>query len=276
MKPPIYSGTRKIMKKIFAAAFLTLCFAGSLYAQDFKKFKIAFKISPNASWMAPQNQFLEAAGSSIRFGFGANVDIHFTERYAFGTGLNIDDNGGKLKYLQAIERVNDDDKMTQYIIERERDYRIKNIEVPITLKLRTNEIGYITYWGQFGVGVSYRQSAKANDTDRYLMEFDDTEDVQAYVTSVREFDTFEQLQVKDDIVALRAALIVGAGIEYNVAGSTSVLVGLVFNNGFTDILTGNAIEEKSDRVPLITPDGPVEYKLKSYSNHLSLSIGILF
>lgn len=274
IKPPIYSGTRKIMKKIFAAAFLTLCFAGSLYAQDFKKFKIAFKISPNASWMAPQNQDLEAAGSSIRFGFGANVDIHFTENYAIGTGLNIDDNGGKLKYLQAIERVNDDDKMTQYIIERERDYRIKNIEVPITLKLRTNEIGYITYWGQFGVGVGFRQSAKANDTDRYLMEFDD--EAQAYVGSARDFDTFEQLQVKDDVVALRASLIIAAGIEYNIAGSTSVLAGLTFNNGFTDVLTGNAIEEKSDRVPLITPEGPVEYKLKSYSNHLALTVGILF
>ena len=106
------------------------------------------------------------------------------------------------------------------------------------------------------------------------MEFDD--EAQAYVGSARDFDTFEQLQVKDDVVALRASLIIAAGIEYNIAGSTSVLAGLTFNNGFTDVLTGNAIEEKSDRVPLITPAGPVEYKLKSYSNHLALTVGILF
>lgn len=276
MKSPNYSATRKIMKKIVVAAFLTLCFGSSLYAQDFKKFKIAFKISPNASWMSPQTQHLEAAGSSIRFGFGANVDIHFTENYAIGTGLNIDDNGGKIKYLQAIERVDRDDKMVSYIIERERDYKIKNIEIPVTLKLRTNEIGYITYWGQFGVGLGYRQAAKATDTDRYLLEFDDSDGVQAYVTSAREFDTYEQLQVKDDVVALRASLIIAGGIEYNIAGATSVLVGLTYNNGFTDVLTGSAIEEKDNGDPLITTEGPMEYKLKAYSNHLGLTIGVLF
>ena len=276
MKPPIYSVIRKIMKKIIAAAFLTLCYGSALYAQDFKKFKIAFKISPNASWMAPQTQYLEAAGSSIRFGFGANVDIHFTENYAIGTGLNIDDTGGKVKYFQAIDRVDRYDNMTSYIIERERDYKIKNVEIPITLKLRTSEIGYITYWGQFGVGMGFRQAARATDTDRYILEFDDSDGVQAYVNSSREFDTYEQIEAKDDVAALRASLIIAGGIEYNIAGATSVLVGFTFNNGFTDVLTGNAIEKKDNGEPLITTDGPLEYKLKSYSNHLGLTIGVLF
>ena len=226
--------------------------------------------------MAPQTQYLEAAGSSIRFGFGANVDIHFTENYAIGTGLNIDDTGGKVKYFQAIDRVDRYDNMTSYIIERERDYKIKNVEVPITLKLRTSEIGYITYWGQFGVGMGFRQAARATDTDRYILEFDDSDGVQAYVNSSREFDTYEQIEAKDDVAALRASLIIAGGIEYNIAGATSVLVGFTFNNGFTDVLTGNAIEKKDNGEPLITTDGPLEYKLKSYSNHLGLTIGVLF
>jgi hypothetical protein len=276
MKPPIYSVIRKIMKKIIAAAFLTLCFGSALYAQDFEKFKIAFKISPNASWMSPQTQYLEAAGSSIRFGFGANVDVHFTENYAIGTGLNIDDTGGKVKYFQAVDRVDRYDNMTSYIIERERDYKIKNIEIPVTLKLRTNEIGYITYWGQFGVGVGFRQAAKATDTDRYILEFDDSDGVQAYIDSSREFDTYEQIDAKDDVADLRASLIIAGGIEYNIAGSTSVLVGLTFNNGFTDVLTGSAIEKKDNGEPLMTTEGSSKYKLKSYSNHLALTLGVLF
>lgn len=278
MKPPNYSATRKIMKKIIAASILTLCFTTTLFGQDFKKFKIAFKISPNASWMVPQNQHLDAAGSSIRFGYGANVDIHFTENYALGTGLNIDNNGGRLKYMQEITRVDGNDKDTQYIIERERDYNMKYVEVPISLKLRTNEIGYVTYWGQFGVGLGYRASAKANDIDRYLREFDDEANggVGEWAESIRPNDTNTKVDIKDDTRAFRTSLVLAAGIEYNVSGSTSIVAGLTFDNGFSNVIKGDAIEEKDRDIPLINTEGPVTYKLKSNSNYLALTVGILF
>jgi hypothetical protein len=34
----------------------------------------------------------------------------------------------------------------------------------------------------------------------------------------------------------------GAGIEYNISGTTSILAGITFNNGFTDALLGNGLQ----------------------------------
>ena len=40
----------------------------------------------------------------------------------------------------------------------------------------------------------------------------------------------------DDVNFLRASMILGAGIEYNLSGNASFYAGIRFNNGFTDIL----------------------------------------
>ena len=46
---------------------------------------------------------------------------------------------------------------------------------------------------------------------------------------------FEDLPVEDDVALLRAAMIVGLGIEYNLSGKTALLVGATFNNGLFNV-----------------------------------------
>ena len=41
--------------------------------------------------------------------------------------------------------------------------KLKYLEIPLTLRLRTNEIGYITYWVQVGVGLGFNIKARATD-----------------------------------------------------------------------------------------------------------------
>ncbi|NNE55974.1 MAG: outer membrane beta-barrel protein, partial [Flavobacteriales bacterium] len=219
---------------------------------------------------------LNNAGSSLRFGYGVNADIHFTENYAIGTGFKIVTNGGRLQYFEDDVRLDENDKEVQYIIQKERDYKLKYVEFPVTLKLRTNEIGYITYWGQFGLGLGANISAKADDIDYFALEFDDTSDPAQWVVPTRPDFKEEQIDIKDDIQLFRASLYIAGGIEYNLSGSTSVIVGVTFDNGFTNPLKGQGIEEKDDDVPLISSEGPVTFDLKAISNSLGLTVGILF
>ena len=51
-------------------------------------------------------------------------------------------------------------------------------------------------------------------------------------------------------------MIIGAGVEYEISGSTVAFGGIEFNNGFVDILDGNSG--------------------KGFTNYLGLNIGILF
>lgn len=249
---------------------------GQAQSQDFKKYKIAFIIEPNMSWMVPQDNNLNTYGSSLRFGYGVNADIHFTENYAIGTGLKIVSNGGRLQYFDHDIRLDANDKEVEYIIQKERDYNLKYIEVPLTLKLRTNEIGYITYWGQFGLGLGANVSAKADDIDVFSREFDDDAEIPAWIVPGRENDAEDKIDIKNDVNLFRASLYIAGGIEYNISGSTSIVVGLTFDNGFTNVLNGEGVEEKDDDVPLISSDGPVQFDLKSISNSMGLTVGILF
>ena len=66
----------------------------------------------------------------------------------------------------------------------------------------------------------------------------------------------------------KAAINVGAGAEYNLAGSTSLLISVNYLNGLT-----NVSKSKSDY--MFRTDGTA-YKQKFTNNAVSLSVGVLF
>ncbi|MBL7943801.1 MAG: PorT family protein [Flavobacteriales bacterium] len=255
---------KKIVFSLIAILLVTLT-----HAQDDKKFRIGFKFNPNVSWMRPDAKEITSNGSVMRFGFALNLDKHFTENYAFGTGLNIFQTGGDLTYLESTT-VNGD---VPVIVEKTRNYRLQYAEIPLSLKLRTNEIGYITYWGQFGVGLGLNIRSKADDELDYLLSKGESGWGDSSLESMAE----EDLDIKDDISIFRMSLVVGGGIEYSLSGTTAILAGVTFNNGFTDVLQGNAVKTDNADSPVFDVDNnPVMYKLKGITNHVEVNIGILF
>lgn len=264
------------MKQFVLAAAVAL-FATSVSAQAFRKYKISFRTNPNIGWMVPQNNNQEFAGSSLRFGFGLSTDILFTENYAIGTGLNVEGMGGKLSYLTRKTEFAGQPEEAAYIVEKERNFNLRYVEIPLTLKLRTNEIGYLTYWGQFGLGLGVNWRALADETDNYIRVFQ--EDTGNWVTTDKADFNDEAIDVSDEINILRASLIIGAGVEYNLSGTTSMVVGLTFNNGFTNVFNRNAtgVERQPENdQPLIGSGGPSEFRLKSTNNTIGLTLGLLF
>ncbi|MDZ4750925.1 MAG: porin family protein [Flavobacteriales bacterium] len=261
------------MKKITLLAICIAAFGAVSYAQN-GKYKISPFVSPNVSWMTPDQKFIESNGSVPRFGFGLMVDVMFTDNYAIGTGLHVTRMGGELTYLE----------LTNYsdlpvILERQRTYQLQYAEVPLTLKLRTNEIGYITYWGQFGLGLGVNIRAKADDAIDYLYEkkIVDGQVVMPWPDATLSSEVIEDEDIKNDINIFRASLIVGGGIEYNVSGNTSIIAGIVFNNGFTNVLKGEGVRtDNAELVEYNSEKEPVMYDLKAISNFIELKIGVLF
>ena len=141
------------MKKPFLAfLFCALCM--SSWAQS-SKWKIGLRFDPNITWYKPENDIVNT-GAKMRFGFGLAIDKMFTDNYAIGTGFNVVRLGGGLKYLQETNGkdagiLNQDLADTTFLIDKSRACELQFFEVPLTLKLRTNEIGYITYWAQMGI-----------------------------------------------------------------------------------------------------------------------------
>ena len=247
------------------------------------KFRLGFKVSPNVSWLASDNSNMTVGDKSLQFGYGLNFDIFFAENYAIGTGFNINNTGGKYSYF--AEYTGDDIDAAGTVVTNmkqvglsSRDLRLQYLQIPLTFKMKTNEIGYLTYWGQFGLGLNMNLKALSDDNIDYL--YYQNKNTFAWEKSNRESTTISSNDIKNEVNIFSSNLIFAAGVEYNLSGNTSILAGLTFQNGFTDALKGNGVvKDQSTNSPTFNggaANTPKTFELSGLPNYIELNIGILF
>src|SRR5438270_604786 len=125
------------MKKIFVLMTVLFFTASTLQAQENQKLHFGLKASPTLAWLTSDTKGFESSGTKLGFSYGLITEFNFSTHYAFATGIDVTYRGGNSS-LQS----NDSTKV-------ETKYNLEYIELPITLKLKTNEIGYLTYFLQF-------------------------------------------------------------------------------------------------------------------------------
>lgn len=252
------------------------------------KFRMGLHLLPSIAWLDARDGSTVSDGSIGRFGFGFTADIMFADNYAIGTGVNVFRNGGK---LTTIERLTGDpldpaNDTTQFVVQRERTLTQHWVELPVSFKFRTREIGHITYWGQFGLGLGLNLRATADDRVQYRFRNDPL--IITGSTWVEDLETgeieYQDVPVEDEVALMRAAMIVGLGIEYNLSGKTALLLGATFNNGLFNVANnrnfGPTLDEEhltalpvSDTAVQLFSEG---YDRKMVDNAILLSLGLLF
>ncbi len=231
------------MKKILLA-ILFLSISGIAGAQDSDAddlgFRFGLQISPELTWMKSQDKFTSASIVKTGFAYGLMFDYDIAKNYSLSTGLYVAMTPASLLYNNPI-KFNSQSKDSLFGIGTKANYKLNYIEIPISIKLKTNEIGYVTYFGQFGVegGVNI----KAKGTIKYPSPS----------TSAIEDN------LNPDIGLFNVGLLLGAGVEYSLSSNTSAYTALNFVNGFIDIT-----------------DNPKGYKSKVILNQLALRLGIFF
>jgi len=274
---------KKINILILFSLLTTLSFAQPTKTTA-NKYRLGFKISPNVSWLASDNNSMNVGETSLQFGYGLNFDIFFAENYAIGTGFNINNTGGKYSYF-AQYTGDDFDALGADLYDMkqigliERNLRLQYLQIPLTFKMKTNEIGYITYWGQFGLGLNMNLKALSSDNIDYL--YYQNKNTLAWESSNRVSTSMSSPKdIKNEMNIFSSNLIFAAGIEYNLSGNTSILAGLTFQNGFTDALKGTGVVKDQDtNSPVFsgtTGNAPETFELSGLPNYVELNIGILF
>lgn len=261
------------MKKttvLFALALFSL----ATFAQD-KGFQLGFNVSPNLSWIKPNSDNLERDGLKFGFNFGLMADFNFAENYSFSTGINLVNAGGKIM-RPDIQTFNDNNgSPVMGYGKTTADIRLKYVEVPLTLKLKTNEIGYMKYFAQFGLGIGVNYDATADEEFTYTANNGNTATL-----------SNDDVNYDDEINLLRTSLIVGIGAEYNLSGNTSLVLGITFNNGFTNVFSEDTYKA-NDNGEAISPllgngsanpefTGKRDQDSKAVNNYLLLNVGVLF
>jgi hypothetical protein len=198
---------------------------------DEQKFHFGLKASPVFSWARIEAPGAESNGLRIGFTYGLMTEFAFTRNYAFATGVDVSYRGGK--YKQKVTGINTVNLQFETIdINRTQKFQI--IDIPLTLKLKTNEIGYIKYYGMFGGVPGFIVQAHENIESSN----------QNVVTDKSKRGN------QSDFSFFNVSLHVGLGIEYNLGGSTAFTTGIHYSNGLIDVWKEKNSQMRLDAITL--------------------------
>lgn len=192
---------------------------------------------PVISWFSSDTR--ETINDGIRpgFSFGLSFDRYFAENYAFSTGIFMINSGGNLTYRDTIDisfrnftsSLNAGEVIT---------YHLKHISIPLGLKLRTNQIGYLTYFTNIGLDARILIGAKGDIPSQDI----------------------EGENINEEMNLFNLGFHIQGGIEYSLGGDTALAFGLGYENNFLDSTSGSGN----------LPDDRVK------QNFIRFKIGIIF
>lgn len=195
------------MKKQFFAALMLLLPFISQAQIDADRVQLGFTLTPNIGWLQfnDDNAGTSSDGARIGFSYGVLGDFSVAQNqnYYFSTAFTVTSVNGKAEIT--------DETGTSNAV-----YKLQYIEIPLTLKLKSNQKESGRFYGQFGLGTGVKIGAK-----RDLGAGNDDVNISKQINNVR------------------LSLIAGGGAEWQLDRNMALLTGLTFNNGFTDIFDGS-------------------------------------
>jgi len=202
------------MKNLFSVFLLLLLFSMNIKSQKVSDLRLSFVAEPQISWLNPDTEGVDSRSNMAGYNFGVVLDRFFTENYAFSTGLTINSTGGKLDYKIVPSTQPDSVDINP---PGAKDYNLRYIEVPLGLKMLSNQFRRSRFYARFGLTPQVNIEAR-DDNDNNISD------------NVRLFDLGYHL---------------GAGLEYSIGGSNALMFGLVYHNGFTDITDEPGFDDKT-------------------------------
>lgn len=206
--------------RLYLSVALLFIFALQVQAQE-RNFQLGIMGTSQVSYLNT-NQPNANGGSALLFGFGGLAEYSFADRYAFSSGFEYLNRGGSLQL--------DDTTST---------YRAGYIQVPLQIKMRTRQFGYLTYFAEMGFAIGFETGEEVswdpsitNPSGSYISLFD-------------------------------ATFRIGMGAEYDLGGQTKLLGRLQYHRA----LSNNLISDQDVRL-----DEQYLYRF----DYVSLTVGILF
>lgn len=237
------------MKRLITLFSLVICIQ---YASA--QVKLGLKFSPQLTWVSPESKSISTSGTRLNVSYGLMADFGFTENYAFATEIAITTMSGRLNPgTVQITR----DGNTQTVNNLEYLYKLQYLQIPLLLRMRTNELGYWRFYAEFGWNMNFlirsKADIKATGLDLENVNVNDPDPEDAF--DVRTNETPSK-GLSSKVNFFRNSLVIGAGTQYRAFGNTLLVTGLRYENTLSDFTD--------------------EDRWKASMNLLSLHVGVLF
>lgn len=248
------------MKKNLLFIGLMLALSLSASAQN-DGFAFGFKVGPNLGWTGSTTKTAEIVGSRAGFDLGVVAEFYFAENYAISTGVNVGFMGGHYSFNNAIRL---DSLGNPDVFSVDRIYKTTIYEIPIMLKMVTNELGNapVRIYAQVGAGLGLvPQKVRVKDA----IPADGIVTPDKWSITNKEYSLF------------RTSLKIGAGAQYALDESTRLFAGFYFSHDFINNINhwspnyaGNYYDENGEKV------GDRDTKLNVLQNRVGFEMGVLF
>lgn len=212
--------TRFLLSLIFFAPL----FASAQFSEN-NKAQLGFTTSPTFGWLtfpSGQTPEIEPDGMRTGFSYGVLADLPFSDNYYFSTALTVSTLNAKAAEPGVSTSI----------------YKLQYLEVPMTLKLKSDLMEGKRFYGQFGLNTGINIGSKQD-----IMFTNATTPDQ------------KNADIGDQVNIFRAGLILGGGAEWKMGENMNLLTGLSYSNGFTDVFDGEA---------------------KATNSYIALNLGIFF
>lgn len=264
----------KLQRNTSFAIAATLLFAGfaNLTAQTAPNVKMGLRVSPNFSWINIQKGSMSNDGPGLGFSYGVTADFAMfkSTNYWLATELSVSTipvlakSNTELRNKRTISNAGGVKHDTTYIYKGGQvhfKYNTQYLQIPLSVKMKTDEIGNMKYYFQFGLAPSFMMKSKLsttitdgdgiypsnkgisfhdpNSTDDDVYQFTGTE-IPSSPSGEKEY-AFE-----DNIATFRFPVIMGVGVEYKLTGNTMFTAGLRFDNAINNFFKDPTITGKSN------------------------------
>ena len=233
---------------LFVGLMLTLSLSASA---QYKGFSFGFKLGPGFDWTGSTTGAANNEGLRTGFGVGVMAEYYFAENYAIVSGINVNMNRGHYSFENA--RMDSTAGVVKFPVDRY--YKSTVYEIPLMLKMMTNELGNLPLraYAQVGAGIGYAQRVKVQD--------DQATD---WVATNKEYSN------------LRASMKFGLGAQYAIDQSTRVFASLYFSHDFINNINSIAPNHYKFYFENGEKIGERETKLNVLQNRIGIEVGVLF
>ena len=235
-----------------------------------KDAKLRFGLTGMGSidWITPENKkkFL-SGGAGLGYGWGPQLEFRINQKTRLRTGFNLYSSYSSIDYspedlsfdsvyffLDVDENYVDwDEAITEengvyatannislYHLKK-RQFRSNFVNVPLSIKMKTNEIGYFTYFGEFGALFGFKTRSTSED-NCLIAEIDSLGVLSIPANTSTDLITKTDIDFSKGTQPVRAAITVGLGAEYNFSGSTSLFFSAHFVYDFVNSMRSDKNE----------------------------------
>ncbi len=231
-------GTRILILMIWLIVCQT---AATAQAQQGSHVKLGLRVAPGIGWINPNTEGYKSDGIRGIVSAGLVTDFYFTDNYGISTGFSFLFPSGKMSYRDSLLINNEFIAGDVSAI-----YKFSYFEIPLMIKMKTNQFGKFAFFGQIGFGTAFRMKATA--------ETEFTPDSTASYSS--------KLDINNKTRLMRESVIAGIGLEFYIDKSTRLFAGFNYSNSLNNVFKGwNNLYEKD---------------VKGTNNFAELNIGVLF